>query len=324
VILDRIAAGLFGAGVHFRNQLYDRRKFTINKLRGPVVSVGNISVGGAGKTPFVIMLGEMLKQRSIVFDILSRGYGRRTKGVRVVDPSGLPQDFGDEPLLMARRLDVDVIIGESRYAAGLESEKRWGPRLHLLDDAFQHRALARQFDIVLVTPEDLSDVLLPAGRLREPLSAVRRADAVVHMSPPPAKGTPSYKLAAFPAKNLWRTTRSLHLEAPPHHPVAFAAIGRPQNFFAQLRALTIAPAAEIPFRDHRRYTQSDIDRLLRTAESKHAGGFITTEKDAINLGTLADQLSPLSIVELELAIDDPDSVLDTILGTLKQRGKPAS
>jgi len=88
--------------------------------------------------------------------------------------------------------------------------------------------------------------------------------------------------------------------------------------------LTIKPAAEVPFRDHRRYTQSDVDRLLRIAESKHADGFITTEKDAINLGSLANQLSPLSIVQLDLAIDHPDSVLDTILATLKQRGKPVA
>ncbi len=316
MILDRIAAGLFGAGVHLRNQLYDRRKFTVKELRGPVISVGNISVGGSGKTPFVILLGEMLKQRGIAFDILSRGYGRRTKGVRVVDPAGSPQDFGDEPLLMARRLGVDVIVGESRYAAGLESETRWGPRLHLLDDAFQHRALARQFDIVLVTPDDTRDVLLPAGRLREPFSAVGRADAVVF--------TDSVTAPSFPGQHIWRTTRSLHLEAPPRNPVAFAAIGRPQIFFAQLRALTLKPAAEIPFRDHRRYTQSDIHRLLRVAQSKHADGFITTEKDAINLGPLANQLSPLAIVKLDLTIDNPDSALDAILATLKQRGKPAA
>src|SRR6185295_15032712 len=118
VILDRIAAGLFGAGVHVRNQLYDRHKFTINQLRGPVVSIGNISVGGSGKTPFVILLGELLKQRGIAFDILSRGYGRVTKGVRLVDPGGSPREFGDEPLLIARKLNVPVVVGEDRYAAG--------------------------------------------------------------------------------------------------------------------------------------------------------------------------------------------------------------
>jgi tetraacyldisaccharide 4'-kinase len=317
MILDRIAAGLFGAGVHVRNQLYDRRKFTINELRGPVVSIGNISVGGSGKTPFVILLGELLKQRGIAFDILSRGYGRVTKGVYVVDPSGTPQQFGDEPLLMARRLGVQVVVGESRYAAGFESEKRWGPRLHLLDDAFQHRRLARQFDIVLITPEDFRGVLLPAGRLREPLSSLSRADAVV-------LSDATSEIKALTVKYIWRTTRSLHLEAPPQRPVAFCAIGRPQNFFAQLRTIALNPVAEVPFRDHRRYAQSDIHRLLRVSKRTKADGFITTEKDAINLGPLADQLSPLSIVKLDLALDDADNVLNTILDTLKKRGKPAA
>ncbi len=150
-----------------------------SRLRGPVVSIGNLSVGGSGKTPFVLLLGELLKARGIKFDILSRGYGRKTRGVALVDPAGSARDFGDEPLLMARRLNVPVIVGEYRYAAGVFAEKKFGPQLHLLDDGFQHRSLARDFDIVLVTPEDARDRLLPAGRLREPLSSLRRADAVV-------------------------------------------------------------------------------------------------------------------------------------------------
>jgi tetraacyldisaccharide 4'-kinase len=140
--------------------------------------------------------------------------------------------------------------------------------------------------------------------------------------PPEAPRTT--RAVTLAANHLWRTSRSLHLEAPPHRPVAFAAIGRPQNFFTQLRALTIKPAAEVPFRDHRRYTQSDIDRLLSIAKAKHADGFITTEKDAINLGPLANQLSPLTIVKLDLAIDNSDTVLDVILTTLKERGKPVA
>ena len=318
MIFDRLLAGVFGAGVHFRNQLYDRRQLTINELRGPVISIGNISVGGSGKTPFVILLGELLRQRGIAFDILSRGYGRVTKGVSVVDPAGLPQEFGDEPLLLAQRLGVEVVIGESRYAAGVEAEKHWGPRLHLLDDAFQHRRLARQFDIVLVTPDDFRDVLLPVGRLREPLYSVNRADAVILTGDPP-RNAPH-----LPAKHIWHVTRALHVQQPPRHPVAFCAIGRPKNFFAQLRTIGVNPAAEVALRDHHRYTLSDIHRLLHAAKSKQSDGFITTEKDAINLGPLAEQLSPLSIVKLDMSLANADTVLDTVLSTLKQRGKPVS
>src|SRR6202047_3182957 len=170
---------IYGAVVGARNAFYDRGWLRARTLQGSVVSVGNLSAGGSGKTPFVILLGELLKQRGIKFDVLSRGYGRKTRGVLQVDPGGLSRDFGDEPLLIARRLQVPVVVGEDRYKAGRFAEARFGPQIHLLDDGFQHRGLARHFDIVLVTPEDARDRLLPGGRLREPLGSLRRADAVV-------------------------------------------------------------------------------------------------------------------------------------------------
>src|SRR5271166_4427164 len=151
----------------------------VKRLEGPVVSIGNLTVGGSGKTPFLILLGELLKQRGIAFDVLSRGYRRHTKGVAIVNPNGSARDFGDEPLLIARKLEVPVIVGEARRQAGEMAEATFGPQLHLLDDGFQHRRLARDFDIVMVTPADAQDSLLPAGRLREPISSLSRADAVV-------------------------------------------------------------------------------------------------------------------------------------------------
>lgn len=316
MIVTRFLSGLFGAGVHFRNRLYDRGSLQICELHGPVVSVGNISVGGSGKTPFVIMLGEMLKQRGIEFDILSRGYRRETTGVRFVDPDGAAREYGDEPLLMARRLEVPVVVGENRYLAGFEAEKNWGPRLHLLDDAFQHRQLARQFDIVLVTPDDFRDALLPSGRLREPVTSLARADAVVLTGEPPSSSPP------LPVKNVWQISRTLRLDTRLTKPVAFCAIGRPRNFFEQLRSAGIDTAAELAFRDHHRYTESDVTRILRTAESNHADGFITTEKDQINLGPFTRRLEPLAIARLETRLANADSVLNTILATLKERGKP--
>ena len=171
--------GLYGAATALRNTLFDRGVLSSRRLEQPVVSVGNLSVGGSGKTPFVIALGELLKARGIRFDVLSRGYGRKTRGVLVVEPDGNAADFGDEPLLIARRLGVPVIVGESRYEAGRVAERKFQPQLHILDDGFQHRSLARDFDIVLMTERDFDDRLLPSGRLREPLSSLARADAVV-------------------------------------------------------------------------------------------------------------------------------------------------
>src|SRR5277367_7078304 len=127
-----LLSSIFGAGVRARNMLYDRGIAHARSLQGPVVSVGNLSVGGSGKTPFVLLLGELLKARGIKFDVLSRGYGRQSRGLAVVDPGGSARDFGDEPLLIARRLGVSVIVGEDRHQAGVLAESKFGPRLHLL------------------------------------------------------------------------------------------------------------------------------------------------------------------------------------------------
>src|SRR6202142_4143775 len=196
-------SSFFGLGVRGRNALYDRGLARAQKLSGPVVSIGNLSVGGSGKTPFVLLLGDLLKARGLKFDILSRGYGRKTRGVALVGPAGSPHDFGDEPLLMARRLNVPVIVGESRHAAGIFAEQKFGPQLHLLDDGFQHRSLARDFDIVLVTPEDIRDRLLPAGRLREPLTSLRRAAGIVVTSGASPDGL------SLNGKLVWRARRGI-------------------------------------------------------------------------------------------------------------------
>src|SRR5580692_8897745 len=171
--------GLYGVATALRNTLFDQGGLPSRLLEKPVISVGNLSVGGSGKTPFVIALGELLKTRGIQFDVLTRGYGRTTRGVLLVDPKGEAAEFGDEPLLIARRLGVPVVVGENRYDAGRVSEEKFESQFHILDDGFQHRSLARDFDIVLLSQNDLDDELLPSGRLREPPSSLQRADAIV-------------------------------------------------------------------------------------------------------------------------------------------------
>ncbi len=318
MILERILSGAFGAGVALRNSMFDRGQLATKRLQGPVLSIGNISVGGAGKTPLTILLGELLKQRGVPFDILSRGYGRYTRGARIVDPKGHSREFGDEPLLMARKLGVNIVVGESRYEAGMLAEKTWGPRLHLLDDGFQHRHLARQFDIVLVSGEDLDDVLLPAGRLREPLASLSRANAIVITG-----DTPTEKLP--PTIPVWQLTRELVIEKMSAlRPIVFCGIAKPRNFFEQVRALGVIPAAEIAFRDHHRYRTSDFARLDRIAKDKNADGLLTTAKDAINLENVEGLAtwrtqSRLCIAELKLALSDPKTAIDSVLTSVNRK-----
>jgi len=306
-------AAIYGGVVGARNALYDRRWLRRRWLQGPVVSVGNLSTGGAGKTPFVILLGELLKARGIKFDALSRGYGRKTRGVLLVERGGLAREFGDEPLLIARRLKSPVVVGEDRYEAGRFAESRFGPQMHLLDDGFQHRGLGREFDIVLVTPEDARDRLLPAGRLREPLSSLARADAVVLAS---GASPDSFPLAG---KTVWRVRRGIVPKDIPERPVVFCGIARPQNFLLQLRAAGIDPVAEALFRDHHAYTEKDVRDLLQLRQRSEAGGFVTTEKDAVNLGGYLEALGPLVVVPVKMELAEADNAVDTMLRVIKER-----
>src|SRR5476649_1680117 len=148
------------------------------RLQWPVVSVGSVSAGGAGKTPVVIALAQMLKARGWSVDVLSRGYGRSGREVELVSVTDTNR-FGDEPVLIAQRAEVPVWVGPDRFAAGQRAEATVQDRgLHLLDDGLQHRQLARVVDVVLVTADDIDDALLPAGNLREPVHALVRADFV--------------------------------------------------------------------------------------------------------------------------------------------------
>ena len=310
-----LLSAIYGGVVAARNTLYDRGVLPARRLQGAVISVGNLSAGGSGKTPFVMLLGELLQARGIKFDVLSRGYGRKSRGVLLVDPVGLPDQYGDEPLLIARKLQVPVIVGEDRYEAGRFAESRFGAQFHLLDDGFQHRALQRDFDIVLVTPQDATDRLLPAGRLREPLSSLHRADAVVLTSGASADSFP------LQGKLVWRVRRGIAPQNAPSRPVVFCGIARPQNFVLQLRAAQIEPAAEAFYRDHHTYSEKDIRELLDLKQRSEAGGFVTTEKDAVNLGTYLSALEPLSVVPVRMELADSANALDTMLSRIEERSR---
>jgi tetraacyldisaccharide 4'-kinase len=299
-------SALYGAGIEVRNRLYERGTFRARRLQAPVVSVGSISAGGAGKTPFVLLLGELLREQGLAFNVLSRGYGRRTKGVALVDPKGSPQEFGDEPLLIARKLGVPVIVGENRYQAGRFAEEKFGSQTHLLDDGFQHRGLARDFDIVLVTRRDLHDTLLPTGRLREPLSSLGRASALVFMDGASSDGIPIRK-----GQYVWRVSRSIVAPETKDACFAFCGIARPENFFAELGNAGVRVAGTRAFPDHHAYTARDVESLFKLGQESGAAAFITTEKDAVNLGDHIDKLRTLYVAPVRMQFEN---AADTVAG----------
>jgi tetraacyldisaccharide 4'-kinase len=208
-------------------------------------------------------------------------------------------------------------VGEDRYQAGVFAEARFGPQIHLLDDGFQHRSLTRDFDIVLVTPEDGRDRLLPAGRLREPIDSLRRADAVVLTSGASEDRFP------LDGKLVWRARRGIVLTDVPPRPVVFCAIAKPKNFVLQLRTGGIEPVAEAFYRDHHAYRQRDIRDLLNLRRHSEADGFVTTEKDAVNLGGYLSALRPLAVVPVKMELTDAANAVDTMLARIAERKPPS-
>jgi len=206
-----------------------------------------------------------------------------------------------------------VIVGENRYQAGQFSECEFGPQLHLLDDGFQHRALARDFDIVLVTPEDAGDRMLPAGRLREPLTSLQRADAVVLTA---GASAPSFPVSD---KVLWRVDRGLMPGNLPARAVVFCGIARPEKFVQQLREACVFSVAEAFYRDHHAYTEKDVRELLQLKKDTGADGFVTTEKDAVNLGGYLSALQPLGVAQVKMELQRSADVVDTMLRTVAER-----
>lgn len=311
---------IYGAVVATRNALYDRDILKARRLDWPVVSIGNIRAGGTGKTPFIIHLGKLLQEGGIPFDVLSRGYGRNDeKKIALVDPKGSPADFGDEPILISQKLGVPVIVGADRYAAGKFAEAMFANTkpahgakwLHLLDDGFQHRGLHRDFDLVLVSPTDASDSLLPAGRLREPVTALHRADAIVLVDDARGAGL------RLDSQHIWRTHRDLVVSELPPLPVAFCGVARADRFFDDLHQSGIELAAQQSFSDHHRYSDSDVRSLADLRKRHNAGGFVTTEKDMINLAGIAPELNrllhPIKVVPMDLKLEEEASAVGAIL-----------
>lgn len=307
---------LYAAAVGAKNQAYDCGWFRQQRLRAPVVSIGNLSVGGSGKTPLTIRLAELLRDRGVAVDVLSRGYGRHSHQVLRVDPAGPWQDYGDEPLLVAQHAHVPVYVASSRYAAGLLAESAWPtPQLHLLDDGFQHRRLARDLDIVVLHRSDLAGTLLPAGRLREPLSSLRRADVLVVRDED--HEFESQIRSCGLRQPIWWMTRRLEVPAVASA-IAFCAIARPAEFLAGLTGLSIL--ASRTWRDHHVWTDRDIAELIELQHRHTAAAFLTTEKDLVRLSpaqrSKLEQAAPLHAVRLQVQLRDEPAAIDQLMELL--------
>jgi tetraacyldisaccharide 4'-kinase len=368
----------------------------VQRLCYPVVSIGNLSTGGSGKTPLTIALAKALTALGLHVDVLSRGYGRRSKLAARVNPEGTAEDFGDEPLLIAREAGVPVYVAPRRYDAGLlaeaaqslagkeasqvgqglidccisnlpvaaqeahcslaprfsvgkadfarelkspvgtvqdisfagsnspgiepeESTRALAPEvcIHLLDDGFQHRQLARDVDILLLNSQDWQDRLLPAGNLREPLKAARRASVIaIPVDDPELEAD----LRAWGwQKPIWRLRRRMEIPAVNGPVAAFCGIARPEQFFAGLQATGLRLVSRTAFPDHHRYATADLNRLVVAARAAGATALVTTGKDLVRLGKLASflpEFMPLMTAWLRVEIEDQAAALDWLVNRL--------
>jgi tetraacyldisaccharide 4'-kinase len=288
---------------------------TPKRLTRPVLSIGSLSAGGAGKTPVVQALATLLAAHNLPADVLTRGYGRSSQAVEQVDPTGPATRFGDEPLLLAQP-GLPVFVGADRHAAGQLAESTLPQiKIHLLDDGFQHRRLQRDLDLVLITASDLADHLLPAGNLREPLRALSRAHALILRAEESQALTST--LRRYTQAPIWLIDRSLSLPLHlPDRPLAFCALARPESFFADLKSRRLNLATTETFPDHHLYTFQNIRRLKLLATRHHANAFLTTAKDAVKLAPALrrslEETAPLHIAPLTVTFRDEQAVWSTI------------
>jgi tetraacyldisaccharide 4'-kinase len=307
-------SAIYGHAARLRRSWYEGHPSARRRLARPVISVGNLVVGGSGKTPVVAALARLLAESGDRPAILSRGYARRrrSEGVLVVSDGGgvrAPvEESGDEPQMLARQLrGVPVLVCPDRYLAGRLAERQFDASALLLDDGFQHLRLARSVDLLVVSRQDLAERVLPSGLLREPLSAARSADAVLVYGSAEDASHVARALgvaAAFTVVPDLVRIGAREAATDAARVVAVAGIARPHRFFAALGERGFEVARELAFRDHYWFTAADIGRISAVARDIGATSIVTTEKDAVRVEPLVREGGvPWAVLPLEVAIE---------------------
>jgi tetraacyldisaccharide 4'-kinase len=354
-----LPAKLYELAVRLRVVAYEIDYLHAKKLDAFVISVGNITLGGTGKTPFVNYIARYLKREDRTVAILTRGYGRKSTERRILnDPRPGVQnplknednqhqstenylEFGDEPLMLARAMpEVPVIIDKNRYESGRLAEQELNAEVLLLDDGYQHLALERDLNILLLDATDPfgSFEMVPFGRLREPLYGLKRADVVIITRADKAFDQ-AQTLAIIkavcgdkvPVMYFYSTITNLRLlttgdvydasEFVGWNVVVMCGIGNPQAFSEDLMQIGMGITAENFFPDHHAYSQEDIDTVLQTARDTGADAIITTEKDAVRLEGFNHGDIPAYAAQLEIQSEEEVRLKSLLLRALIRRQK---
>jgi len=329
---------LYRAGVGARNLMYDTGVFKSAKAPCKVVSVGNLCVGGSGKTPFVELVVCKLARHNP--GVLSRGYGGApgTKIHIVSDGHTLappPPVSADEPFMLARKLPgVPVVCSPDRIEGAKELAGRFGTKIIVLDDGFQHRAIYRDLNILLVSPDAKPDTdrLLPRGPLREPYSQIRRADIIALAGWKPFADAPESRLTGDILKHAKQTAPIIIMEGEiagfnnvrgepcpePASPLyCFCAIARPERFIESLEKAGHIIAGRKFFADHHVFTRPELERIYSDAKAEGAQSVVTTEKDAVRMVWADDNPEyPITCPVWKLRITKGEEALDKAIDRL--------
>jgi tetraacyldisaccharide 4'-kinase len=323
---------LYRLGHGTRRFLYRRGLRKQTKLKARVISVGNITVGGTGKTPLVIFLAEKLKARGERVAILTRGYKREKKEMldltQVARHEVNWRDTGDEPYLLARRLsDIPIIVAKNRCSSGNHAVEEHGARFLILDDGFQHLRLFRDSDIVVIDSVNPfgNGRLLPAGPLRETLTSLKRADVFVLTKTDQAANKEElvamlrrYNPQAPIVESVYQVRSIERLsdgspvragEVENRKALAFSGIGNPLSFENTLRQLGIRILRHHKFRDHFAYESKHMHELSREAESLDADLIITTEKDSVRIPLINEPKIPICVLKIDLKVTSGEDAL---------------
>jgi tetraacyldisaccharide 4'-kinase len=328
----RLLGAAFGAIGALRVEAYRRGLLPRHRLAGPVVSVGNLGVGGSGKTPLVQRVAEILREAGEPVAVLSRGYGGGFSGEALVVSDGTSvvasaAEAGDEPVMLARALPgVVVAVGARRDAVGRAVEARFGRRVHVLDDGFQHLRLERDLDLVCLDVRDLDDQPLPAGRLRERPAALARADLVLltrleAVSEPQLRALetrigPERSFRVERRVAGWRTPAGA-AKAPPARAFLLAAIARPERFEQDVSAAGVAVAGRAFFRDHHRFRAHELASVAEQARRAGADAIVTTSKDAVRLDSAAFTGLPVIVLSIEARVADEARLRERLLAAVR-------
>lgn len=325
--MEKVLAPLsaaYGGVIGIRNKLFDKGYFKEKRYKVPVISVGNLSVGGTGKTPVVAHFVSQFRSSGKKVCIVTRGYGGsfKNEATRVdVDAEWSASIYGDEPVWFARYLKVPVYVGSERSKAVELCLQEQSPDVIVADDGFQHRWLARDRDLVLLDATEKSPALLPAGRFREPISSLKRADYVFltktnlageektkyWMSMAEEQGFSSANGNLFVIDYELGNFKSVgeHKIFPKGQSVILAsAIARPQSF-EQLVAREAHIVKHFIYSDHHQWSQADVDKIKNTAENVLSRALVVTEKDYVKLSDLDLKGLIVFVAALEITIHPP-------------------